>query len=74
MNKFRNNNHGNSSHPVLEKHSFRKRLGEFWQDFEADPRWKYEQLFPVQLLERSVVRSEVSNCLSIDFLCNFLAR
>ena len=43
----------NNSREVWEKHSFGKRLGELWQDLQADPHWKYEQLSPVQLLEKS---------------------
>ena len=30
-----------------------KALGEVWHDLQADPKWKYEQLAPVRLLEKS---------------------
>jgi hypothetical protein len=51
MNKCgRNNQH---THSFWEKLGFSKRLGEVWQDLQDDPRWKYEQLSPVQLLEKS---------------------
>ena len=52
VSKSRKNNHGNSNHWVWEKHSLGKSLGELWQDLQADPHWKYEQLSPIQLLEK----------------------
>jgi hypothetical protein len=42
-----------SNRSLSEKHSFDNRLGEVWQDLQDNAHWKYEQLFPVQLLERS---------------------
>ena len=57
MHKSRNNNHRNSNHRVWAKQSFRKRLDALWQDLQADPPWKYEELSPVQLLERSEFHS-----------------
>jgi hypothetical protein len=42
-----------SSHSFWEKVSFGKRLGEVWRDLQDEPHWKYEQLSPVQLLEKS---------------------
>ena len=35
------------------KPSLGKALSEVWQDLQADPKWKFEQLAPVQLLEKS---------------------
>jgi hypothetical protein len=42
-----------SAHSFWEKLGFSKRLGKVWQDLQDDPHWKYEQLSPVQLLEKS---------------------
>ena len=42
--------------PEWEKHTLGKALSEVWQDLQAEPKWKYEQLAPVQLLERSELR------------------
>jgi hypothetical protein len=39
-----------------EKHTLGKALREAWQDLQAEPKWKYEQLAPVQLLEKSELR------------------
>jgi hypothetical protein len=61
MNKSHNTNQSNSSHQVWEKYSFHKRLGELWQDLQADPHWKYEQLSPVQLLEKSELQGYPTN-------------
>jgi len=33
-----------------------KALSEVWRDLRADPKWKYEQLTPIQLLEKSALR------------------
>jgi hypothetical protein len=40
----------------LEKHGIGQALSEVWHDLRADPKWKYEQLTPVQLLEKSELR------------------
>jgi hypothetical protein len=40
----------------LEKHGLGQALSEVWHDLRADPKWKYEQLTPIQLLERSELR------------------
>jgi hypothetical protein len=40
----------------LEKHGFGQALREVWHDLRADPKWKYEQLTPVQLLDKSELR------------------
>jgi hypothetical protein len=40
----------------LEKHGLGKALSEVWHDLRADPKWKYEQLTPIQLLEKSELR------------------
>lgn len=53
MNKSSKNNQCISSHSLWQKLSFAKRLGEVWQDLQDDPHWEYEQLSPVQLLEKS---------------------
>jgi hypothetical protein len=37
----------------LSGHSFAKFLGELRRDLQDNPDWKYEQLSPIQLLERS---------------------
>jgi hypothetical protein len=53
MNKSSKNNRCISSHSLGEKLSFGKRLREVWQDLQDDPHWKYEELSPFQLLEKS---------------------
>ena len=53
MNKSRKNSRCIRSRSFWEKVRFGKRLGEFWQDLQDHPHWKYEQLSPVQLLEKS---------------------
>jgi hypothetical protein len=40
----------------LEKHGFGQALREVWHDLRADPKWKYEQLTPIQLLDKSELR------------------
>jgi hypothetical protein len=40
----------------LEKQGFGQALREVWHDLRADPKWKYEQLTPIQLLEKSELR------------------
>ena len=37
----------------LEKPGLGQALSEVWHDLGADPKWKYEQLSPIQLLEKS---------------------
>ena len=44
-----------------EKHSLGKALSEVWQDLQADPKWKYKQLTPVQLLEKSELRIHLTD-------------
>ena len=39
-----------------EKHGLGQALSEVWHDLRADPKWKYEQLTPIQLLEKSELR------------------
>lgn len=41
------------NHSGWEKHRLGKALSELWRDLQADPEWKYEQLSPVRLLEKS---------------------
>ena len=54
MNESSNNNPRISSSEFLSKKlTFGTRLGAVWQDLQDEPRWKYEQLSPVQLLEKS---------------------
>jgi hypothetical protein len=36
-----------------ENLTFTEHLAEFWRDLEDDQRWKYDELPPVQLLEKS---------------------
>jgi len=52
-NKSSNNTGCIDSHSQREKLRFGKRLRRVWQDLQDDPHWKYEQLSPVQLLEKS---------------------
>jgi hypothetical protein len=52
MNKSCKSDQCTSNHSLWEKLSFGKRLGQVWQDLQDEPRWKYEQLSPVQLLEK----------------------
>jgi len=44
-----------------EKHSLGKALSEVWQDLQDDPKWKYEQLAPVPLLEESELRIHLTD-------------
>ena len=44
-----------------EKRSLGKALSEVWQDLQADPKWKYEQLAPAQLLEKSELRVRLTD-------------
>jgi hypothetical protein len=53
MNRFSENNERISTHSLQKKFSFAKRLRDLWQDLQDNPHWKYEQLSPVQLLEKS---------------------
>lgn len=39
-----------------EKVTFAKRLRDLWQDLQDNSHWKYEQLSPVQLIEKSKVQ------------------
>jgi len=55
MNESGKNNQCISNHSFWEK--LGKRLGEVWQDLQDDAHWKYEQLSPVQLLEKSKLHS-----------------
>ena len=55
MNKSFKSKQSIGSHSLSEKLTFVKHLREVWQDFQDDPHWKYEQLAPVQLLEKSEV-------------------
>ena len=52
-NRFSENNQCTSSHSLQEKFSFDKRLCGLWRDLQDNPHWKYEELSPVQLLEKS---------------------
>ena len=55
MNRSSKNNEWISDQSPPEDASFAKRLRELWRDLQDQPRWKYEQLSPVQLLEKSKV-------------------
>ena len=35
-----------------EKSNFTRHLGDFWRDLEDNQRWKYDELSPLQLLEK----------------------
>jgi hypothetical protein len=62
MNKSFKSKQWINSHSLSEKLSFAKRLREVWQDLQDDPHWKYEQLSPVQLLEKSELSYTAHNC------------
>jgi len=53
MNKSSKNMQRIPSHSLSKKPGFAKCLGEVWQDLQDDPHWKYEELSPVTLLEKS---------------------
>src|SRR5262249_46088190 len=53
MNRSSRNNECVSSHSLLKKITCAKRLRDLWQDLQDNSHWKYEQLSPVQLLEKS---------------------
>jgi hypothetical protein len=53
MNESFKNNQCIRSRSFWKKLGFAKCLGEVWRDLQDDPHWKYEQLSPVQLLEKS---------------------
>jgi hypothetical protein len=53
MNRSSKNNECVSSHSLPEKVTFAKRLRDLWQDLQDNSHWKYEQLSPLQLLEKS---------------------
>jgi hypothetical protein len=61
MNKSFKSKQSIGSHSLSEKFTFVKHLREVWQDFQDDPHWKYEQLAPVQLLEKSEVSYTAHN-------------
>jgi hypothetical protein len=56
MKNSRKNNRCIVNHSGPQKNRLGKRLGEVWKDLQADPEWKYEQLCPVELLEKSDLR------------------
>ena len=41
-----------NSRASSDKFNFTKHLGRFWRDLEDNQRWKYDELSPVQLLEK----------------------
>ena len=53
MNRFSQNDQRITSDSLPEKFNFHKPLRNLWQDLQDDSYWKYEQLSPVQLLEKS---------------------
>jgi hypothetical protein len=52
MNKSSKNKQCISSHSLWQKLSLGKRLCQVWRDLEDNQCWKYDQLSPVQLLEK----------------------
>jgi hypothetical protein len=38
---------------LLRRHNFDKVLGEIWKDLQHSQDWKYEQLSPIEILQRS---------------------
>ena len=56
MNRSSKNKQCITSHPLSEKLSLARCLGEVWQDLQDHPHWKYEELSPVTLLEKSELR------------------
>ena len=53
MNRSSKNNRCISRHSLSEKLDFAIRVHHVWQDLQDDPHWKYEQLPPLELLEKS---------------------
>jgi len=53
MNKSFKNNQCVSRHSLPEKITFPKRIRDIWQDLQDNSHWKYEQLSPVHILEKS---------------------
>ena len=53
INKSSKNSEGVSSHCLPEKVTFPKPIRDLWRDLQDKSHWKYEQLSPVQLLEKS---------------------
>jgi hypothetical protein len=53
MNRSWKNNECISSDSLPEKVGFTKRLRDLWRDLQNNLHWKYEQLSPVRLLEKS---------------------
>ena len=56
MKNSRKNNRCIVNHSGPQENRPGKRLGEVWKDLQADPEWKYEQVCPVELLEKSDLR------------------
>jgi len=52
MNESFKNHRCTGGDPLLRKDSLGNRLGQLWRDLQDEPHWKYEQLSPVQLLEK----------------------
>jgi predicted nucleic acid-binding protein len=53
MSESSKNSQSASNRCLSEKHHFGKFLGEVWKAVQDNQHWKYEQLSPVKLLERS---------------------
>jgi Flp pilus assembly protein TadB len=53
MNESSKNKQCNTCHSLCQRHSLAECLGEVWQDIQSERHWKYEQLCPVQLLQKS---------------------
>ena len=52
MNKSSKNKQSTRNYCSGQKLSLARRLGEVWQDLQDGSQWKYEQLSPIQLLEK----------------------
>jgi hypothetical protein len=61
MNRSSKNKRCKGCDCLSEKLSLGKRLGKVWRDLLDDPHWKYEQLSPVQLLEKSELHAHLTD-------------
>ena len=61
MNRSSKNNRCVSSHSLPERVTFAKHLRDLWRDFEDNHHWKYEQLSPVELLEKAKLHRNLTD-------------
>jgi len=61
MNRSSKNNRCVSSHSLPERVTFAKHLCDLWRDFEDNHHWKYEQLSPVELLEKAKLHRNLTD-------------